>query len=350
MFDALPFYARKGCTFIFSSSLPRDRDCMFYRALNSDRFEVLDVKKICSNCLRKGIKERCKHCPPPKWISRDKDEDMRILAGDDNVEVEHAREMVGIYIDDLEPNRCIPTVLVNDLFDKPRYTIPSVQRIIYIAIDPAGGTGNAKKGNQSELALMAMTENRCIVGLASISVIDDYNKLQVDQEVVNFIISLRRRTLFMTAWFCIAIESNFGCEAMRIKEAIEKDPEAKHKTFFFSDTDLKTGVHLSHKKKQQLVDQTVNVMSAKQVQIANELSGNNVAFDLPALRQQIINMEYIHKAAISDGLHYTKTTISGKRTSQTKDDLAVVFFWLMYIQLEFQSLDKYRHARSLIIT
>lgn len=350
MFDALPFYSKKGCTFIFSSSLPRDRDCMFYRALNSTRFEKLDVKKICKNCLNKGIKRRCKHCPPPKWFSKDKDEDIEVLMGEENVEVEHAREMVGIYIDDIDPNRCVPSSLVELLFSQPRKEILKEERMLYIAIDPAGGTGNPKKGNQSELAIMAMTESRCIVGLASISVIDDYNKLQVDTEITDFIRQLRRNPLFMCSWLCIAIESNFGCEAMRIKEAIERNPETNYRIVFFSDTDLKTGVHLSHQKKQKLVDQTVNALTANQVSFCTEIIGKNVAVDLPQLKEQICNMEYIHKPAVIDGIHFTKTTISGKKNSHTKDDLAVVFFWLMYIQLEFRSSDKYGRARSLILT
>lgn len=323
---------------------------MFYRALQSDLFEKVDVKKICDNCLKRKIRTRCRHCPPPKWISRDKDEDIKVLLGDANVEEEEARELVGIYIDDTDGNKCIPNLFIERLFSIPRTKIEDTERVIYIAIDPAGGSGNPKKSDQSDIALMAMTERHTIIGLESISITEECDITRAYSEIARFIRDIRKHPFYFDAWLCIAIESNYGNEAPHIKSYIESQKGINHRLYFMSDNDVRTGVHLSHNKKQRLIDETIYCLSENFVSFATDLIGKNIAVDFSSLKEQLGNIEYVHTPTTSQGIKITKTTISGKKNNKTKDDLATVFCWLMYIRFEFLDLARYRKARSIIYT
>jgi hypothetical protein len=70
---------------------------------------------------------------------------------------------------------------------------------------------------------------------------------------------------------------------------------------------------------------------------------------LAELRQQLLNFTYVDKEHTDErGVKSYTTTLSGKLTSHTKDDLCIALMWSYYLRYKFRHETKYERARQSI--
>lgn len=337
--EMVPIYRVRHRALIGISSPPKDPLCMFARACATPEFGPIVIVHVCESCQAKGVMNVCPHRQVAKWMSSDKDEDIEKLLGAEDAKEERAREALGYSLRDQEDRKAFPERKVLELFG-PRTQLLSSERFVYVAIDTARGSDRKALKNQSDVAMVAMTNNQLLV-------VDSFNAAKGSSAIVRFIVGhleqLRTKTWLQRCIFVIGVEGNLGQDASMVEEGILR--QKVDNVIFIQDYDQLRGVDMNAKSKTAMKDMVYNLLMTNSISINDECQGPPAQLEM--LKQQMLNYMHMSKfETLPSGAKIERTVLSGKLTSATKDDLCIALQWVFYIKYKFRNEAKYDRQRN----
>ena len=345
----MPIFRLSHVALIGISSLDIENTGMFANVLKNGNdpdnclVEVIDIQHICKACLEKGVKEVCPHSNSPTWISGKRDPIINMFIGEEDADVTFYREAMGVRPMETVDKKCFNAAAIDVLFDSPHVVNTRYPRFIFTAIDPAAGSDSIGDFNQSDLAIVSMTNEKIVIGIDAVNVVKK-GSVEVDRTIINHIKGLRNIHLCEGTPIIVAIEAGTGIEPDRIRVALER--EGIPKLHFMTSFTHKEGVKMDKKNKLAMMEMTKQIIEQQNLYFHKFLVSENKLKVMNALKQQLKNYEHVVKERVLDnGVKTKKYTLSGKLTTSTKDDISVCLQWAIFCQANFWLKSEFKAVR-----
>jgi hypothetical protein len=335
----LPLLAKETASFLCLSTKSHNTTNFFNAALRSGRFRTYEVKFVCSECLKLPTppKSVCKHerDSVTHWSSEGRIELIRELMGEDDA----ARfEIEALGLDPNNPNsQVFSQDMIDGIFTKPRVTIPSTARFIFVFMDPSAGSNKPSDKHQSHMAITSIIAKPGMVlaGLESIPINGQPSAWQVPLR--NHIRALRALPNCENAKIVFGVESNNASYAGTVETFVQTE---FNNVVFMQDLDDLPGCQMDSKAKIDMIHQATALARSGALDVHCDLvtshpEGREKIISI--FKEQMLNFKRLVKKNPSGS---ETVTYSGKSGSK-RDDLSVSFQWAALCIHNFFSQNKY---------
>lgn len=339
----MPIIRVFGTVMMAISTLSASPTNMFTRMMESKMIYVHQIKYICEECIKLGMKRECKHrrYAKPDWLEGSDDFQQSLFPDDEDLR----RENTGVM--DNNDRHCFTPSSIAAMASRARvsaFDLTAPPRYVFTSVDPQGGCSNPDRVTSAFAVVSGCSyrDGYCILGMEEIAVrqTSDYADI-----LARHIAQIRLTRGLEDTTLVLDVESNgHSVEANNIQRIAMVFPRVAP----LNDSDVTFGTDTTNANKHVMMELMRSALEAGNLYIYDGLITSH-----PKPADMIL--EFVRQ--LMEYSRYTKPSTAVNRPSvnyyhgkgpnkRDKDDLCVTAQRSLFSRFRYTHDDKFRDLRT----